>query len=88
MRMECVICGEPGKWRYSPDLDIEGISSCDVHKSEVFLAYTALILGDEKTYNSFIKSSRNKYNKNKLITKEIPSEIRVIPEFPEKPQEI
>lgn len=43
--MNCVKCGKPATKRYSPDLDIRGIGSCDGCSDSVFMAYAVLMQG-------------------------------------------
>lgn len=45
--MTCAKCGAPATKRFSPDLDINGIGSCDEHIEDVRLAYMALLQGGE-----------------------------------------
>ncbi len=48
MSLQCVKCGEPATRRFSPDLDIEGIGSCDNCLDDVRMAYASLIMGGDE----------------------------------------
>jgi hypothetical protein len=60
--MKCIICGKKAKWRYSPDLDINGIGACNKHKKDVHTYYFALIT-DEKLFWDLIKSHKDYHGK-------------------------
>lgn len=61
--MKCLVCGKLAKWRWSPDLDIDGIGACDKHQEDVQLAYVMLLQQDEEMFESYITSLRRKYVK-------------------------
>jgi hypothetical protein len=63
--MKCEICGEKAMWRFSPDLDVEGIGACQIHKESVRLAYYILCDEGEKEYDIYIKWLRREY---KIVT--------------------
>jgi hypothetical protein len=54
--MKCRICGKKAIYKYSPDLDIDGLGACKKHKEDVFMAYYILISKGEKEYNKFMKT--------------------------------
>ena len=54
--MKCEICGEEAVYRFSPDLDIDGLGSCEVHKGNVEIAYYILLNDGLKAFQSFINS--------------------------------
>lgn len=48
MIMTCVICGKKAKYKFSPDLDIEGIGACKKHLERVKLGYAVLMFGNNE----------------------------------------
>jgi hypothetical protein len=61
--MKCEICGETAVMQLSPDLDVDGLGSCEKHKEQVRTAYMILMYLGEKDYNRYLKvlkrASRN-----------------------------
>ena len=57
--MKCIICKKKAKWRYSPDLDIQGIGACSKHKQDVYTYYYVLLTNDEKMFWSLIKAHKD-----------------------------
>jgi hypothetical protein len=53
---KCEICNKEAVFRFSPDLDIEGLKSCKEHVEEIRMAYTILITLGEKEYQRHINS--------------------------------
>lgn len=53
--LKCARCGEEAKYRFSPDLDIKGIGSCEIDLSSVRDAYFMLLLDGERTWKSMTK---------------------------------
>lgn len=52
-------CKTTAKWRFSPDIDIEGLLACDKHLEIVRMAYAALMLsGDEDMCYKLLKRSK------------------------------
>lgn len=45
--MLCIKCSKPATKRFSPDLDINGIGSCDNCLEAVKMAYAALLMGSD-----------------------------------------
>lgn len=42
-------CKNKAKWRWSPDIDIQGLLACDKHQASVLRAYMVLVTsGDEE----------------------------------------
>lgn len=41
-------CKTKPKWRFSPDIDIQGLLACDKHLERVKLAYTTLMFGNDE----------------------------------------
>lgn len=69
--MKCVVCGQVAKWRWSPDLDILGIGSCDEHQETVQMAYSCLITGTENLYHSIINGAKTAFKKTKKVTSKV-----------------
>lgn len=46
-RLACIKCGKPATKRFSPDMDINGIGSCDACLDDVRMAYASLLMGDD-----------------------------------------
>jgi hypothetical protein len=40
-------CKAEPKWRFSPDIDIQGLLTCDKHLDTVRMAYMTLMTGNE-----------------------------------------
>lgn len=70
MILKCIICKKKATKRYSPDLDIVGIGSCDKHNRDVFLGYAMLIQGDEEMFWDFIKGNKD-YVKEKTKKRKV-----------------
>lgn len=51
----CIICNRRAKWRFSPDLDIWGIGSCEKHLEVVRVAYTLLISSGKEAFEEYVK---------------------------------
>lgn len=69
--MKCEICNEEAVYRFSPDLDIDGLGGCEKHKESVQVAYYILINIGEKEYKSFLKSLQ----KTKALESKNPSNL-------------
>lgn len=55
--MKCIKCGKPATKKYSPDLDIEGISMCGEHEEEITLdILVASIEGWDEFEKKYLKS--------------------------------
>lgn len=54
-KQKCAICGRPAKYRLSPDIDINGLGSCQKHWEDMRTAYVILRMNGIKQYKSFIK---------------------------------
>ena len=54
--MKCEICGEEAIYRFSPDLDINGLEACEKHKQDMQIAYVILLTDGEKACKSFLNS--------------------------------
>jgi hypothetical protein len=63
--MKCEICGEEAVYRFSPDLDIQGLRACEKHKEDMQVAYIILIQQGRDKYEKFIKPIKNKKLKSK-----------------------
>lgn len=61
--MICVICGKKAAFRYSPDLDIQGVGACKKHNEDVRLAYVMLITSGEKDFYKFINDAKKNTKK-------------------------
>jgi len=57
--MRCEICGEEAVYKFSPDLDIDGLSACEKHRRDMRLAYLILCQYGEKEYNEFVKNLKS-----------------------------
>lgn len=68
--MKCVKCGKTATTRFSPDLDIVGIGSCDECLESVQMAYVALLQGATATGENLGEQMVNNWQK-KLATKKI-----------------
>jgi hypothetical protein len=66
--MKCEICNNEAAYRFSPDLDIDGLGACETHKEFVQLAYYILLNEGEKAYNSFINSLKKSESQPKPPT--------------------
>lgn len=64
--MKCLICGKKAVHRFSPDLDIEGLGSCNEHVEDVQMAYMMLMQGEHEMYASFVKRRKELYDKLKV----------------------
>ena len=63
--MKCELCEEEAVYRFSPDLDIDGLGSCGKHKKEVGIAYYILLNEGLEAFHSFLKSlQKNEANTN------------------------
>ena len=58
--MKCEICDEEARYKLSPDLDINGLGTCEKHKQDMWLAYFILCQFGENEYNKFIKNLKKK----------------------------
>ena len=56
---QCIICKKKAKFRFSPDMDIQGIGTCKKHQSDVQIAYGILLTIDEKMFWDFIKTHKD-----------------------------
>ena len=56
----CEICGNKAVYRYSPDLDIDGLGACRKHKDDVGFAYLLLTTRGKKSYVKFIRQCKVK----------------------------
>jgi hypothetical protein len=54
--MKCELCEEEAIYRFSPDLDIDGLGGCYKHKKSVEIAYYILLNEGIEAFNSFIVS--------------------------------
>jgi hypothetical protein len=54
--MKCEICGEEAVYRFSPDLDIDGLGACETHKEKMEYAYFILLNEGLKPFQSYMKS--------------------------------
>ena len=54
--MKCEICKEEAIYRFSPDLDINGLEACEKHKQDIEIAYMILLTDGEEAYKSFLNS--------------------------------
>ena len=61
--MKCEACGNEAVYRFSPDLDIDGLGACEEHEKVIQLAYTILIIDGEESYLSFIEGVKHSQNK-------------------------
>ncbi|MDE2031389.1 MAG: hypothetical protein KGI58_03990 [Patescibacteria group bacterium] len=58
--MQCAICEKKATKRFSPDLDIQGIGTCDKHLKDVMVGYVLLLQGSKKEYFNYMKGLRIK----------------------------
>ena len=56
---KCIICKKKAIYRYSPDLDLQGLGACKKHKGDVFMAYYFLINKGKKEYNDYLKNHKD-----------------------------
>ena len=61
--MKCAICDNEATVRFSPDLDIDGIPACELHKDQVRFDLIMMSFRDEKT----IKRLNKKYGKDRTV---------------------
>jgi len=54
--MKCEICNGEAVYRFSPDVDIEGLGACDKDKESVQMAYIILLNEGLEPFKSFLKS--------------------------------
>lgn len=54
--MKCEICGKKAIYRFSPDMDIEGLGTCKKHKKDMMIAFIILMEKGEKEYNEYLKT--------------------------------
>ena len=54
--MKCEICKEEAIYRFSPDLDINGLEACEKHKQDMQIAYVILLTDGEEACKSFLNS--------------------------------
>jgi hypothetical protein len=54
--MECEVCGKKAIYRFSPDMDIEGLGACKKHKRDMMIAFIILWERGEKEYFKYLKS--------------------------------
>lgn len=52
----CLICNEKAIYRFSPDMDIDGVGSCEKHVVDVELAYSLLLSMDESMFWDFVRT--------------------------------
>jgi hypothetical protein len=45
-------------WRYSPDIDVNGLLACDAHKNTVQMAYMVLLSGNEALCLDLLKHTK------------------------------
>ena len=63
--MKCELCKKEATHRFSPDLDIDGLGACDIHKESVEIAYFILLNVGLEAFHSFLKSlQKNEANTN------------------------
>lgn len=56
--MKCEICGAETNLQLSPDLDVEGLGTCEKDKEDMQTAYIILLSFGEKAYRDFIDTKR------------------------------
>jgi len=56
--MKCEICNGEAVYRFSPDVDIEGLGACEKDREYVQAAYIILVNEGSEAFNSFMKSLR------------------------------
>jgi len=61
--MKCEICGEEAGYRFSPDLDIQGLGACETHRQDMGYAYYILFQDGEKKFNEFLQYLKSKPRK-------------------------
>jgi hypothetical protein len=54
----CLICSAPAVIVYRPDMDMNGLGACKVHKSEVGVLYTQLLFERQDEYERLLKVYR------------------------------
>ena len=59
---KCIACDKDATVRFSPDLDIDGVFSCEEHKEEVHRDLFYALFSDK--WKWFNKKYNNKNNKN------------------------
>ncbi len=69
--MTCAICDKPATQRWSPDLDIHGMGSCEDHREEVRIVYFMLILGPEKEAKKMLKQFRKEAMKSAVVPSDV-----------------
>ena len=57
--MKCIICNKKAVFRFSPDMDIDGVGSCKKHNADVTIAYSVLLSMDDKMFWDFIKTHKD-----------------------------
>ncbi len=67
---KCIICDKKATKRFSPDLDIRGLGSCDKHENDVQFGYVMLMQGDDKMFEAWLKGMRKAYEKSKRKNKQ------------------
>ena len=65
--MKCEICGKKAVYRFSPDLDIQGLGACRKHKEDMWLAYLLLLQEGKKEYKSFLKEQLKKQKEEENV---------------------
>lgn len=63
--MRCEICKKKAVYKFSPDIDIQGLGACEKHKKDMTIAYMLLFQQGEEEYRAFIKSAGSKGGKSK-----------------------
>ena len=67
MQKMCEICGDEAVYTLSPDLDIQGLGTCEEHKEVMRQAYLMLMTMGEEEYRAFLKQFERSYQKKKKI---------------------
>lgn len=58
--MKCEMCGQEATHKFSPDLDIDGLGSCETHKEKMQMAYYILLHEGMEAFQSVLKSLQEK----------------------------
>lgn len=59
--LKCSLCSKDAIGRYSPDLDVKGLTFCDEHKDKVGAAFYCLMNDNIEDFNALMGT---KYNPN------------------------
>lgn len=61
--MKCIICNREANYSFSPDIDIQGIGSCDIHEKKVQFLMQMLQYCTEDEFRDQLDYERREFSK-------------------------